>query len=186
MDVWESNSRATGYTPHPCKIDGFYGCKGEECSLETGVCDKYGCGLNPYGKSENISPCPTKPDRTAKHWLTYPLLPTSSGRRRLLRLRLQLHRRQQSEPHHRNNPIHLRPRQSHGQARGDPPQLRPKRPPHQSSRRHRRRHRIRQHHQALLRGDGRAVLLSQRRHAADGPRAGEGHGVDVLDLERRR
>lgn len=48
MDVWESNSRATTLVPHPCKVPGFYGCEGEECSLETGVCDKYGCGYNPY------------------------------------------------------------------------------------------------------------------------------------------
>lgn len=47
MDIWESNSRATGYTPHSCSIEGFYGCKGDECGAD-GVCDKPGCGYNPY------------------------------------------------------------------------------------------------------------------------------------------
>ena len=47
MDIWESNARATGYTPHACNITGFYGCEGDECGPD-GVCDKPGCGFNPY------------------------------------------------------------------------------------------------------------------------------------------
>jgi len=47
MDIWESNSEATGFTPHPCSIESIYGCLGEECAF-TGVCDEWGCGFNPY------------------------------------------------------------------------------------------------------------------------------------------
>jgi hypothetical protein len=47
MDIWESNSRALGFTPHPCSIESIYGCEGEECTFD-GVCDQWGCGFNPY------------------------------------------------------------------------------------------------------------------------------------------
>lgn len=47
MDIWEANTVATAYTPHTCSEDGFYACSGSECDLE-GVCDKWGCGFNPY------------------------------------------------------------------------------------------------------------------------------------------
>ncbi|KAF1838898.1 glycoside hydrolase [Decorospora gaudefroyi] len=47
MDIWEANARATQIAPHTCSKDGLFGCAGEECAL-TGLCDKYGCGDNPY------------------------------------------------------------------------------------------------------------------------------------------
>lgn len=47
MDIWESNSRSTHIAPHPCNQTGPYLCSGEECAFE-GVCDKNGCGWNPY------------------------------------------------------------------------------------------------------------------------------------------
>ncbi|GES65303.1 endo-beta-1,4-glucanase celB [Aspergillus terreus] len=47
MDIWEANARATGYTPHPCNITQLYECTGAECEAD-GVCDKPGCGFNPY------------------------------------------------------------------------------------------------------------------------------------------
>lgn len=47
MDIWEANSRATVLTPHTCSGEGSFLCAGEECE-ETGVCDKAGCGFNPY------------------------------------------------------------------------------------------------------------------------------------------
>ena len=31
MDIWEANSKATAYTPHPCSITGPYTCEGIEC-----------------------------------------------------------------------------------------------------------------------------------------------------------
>merc|ERR1712176_1458481 len=59
MDIWEANSMATAYTPHPCNlgIDGKapqYKCEGIECGDNDkgerykGVCDKDGCDINPY------------------------------------------------------------------------------------------------------------------------------------------
>ncbi|KAL4950625.1 concanavalin A-like lectin/glucanase domain-containing protein [Aspergillus filifer] len=68
MDIWEGNSRATGFTPHACLYNpedvsgaggedgtgqGVYECTTEEeCNGPTGendsVCDKWGCGFNPY------------------------------------------------------------------------------------------------------------------------------------------
>ncbi|KAF2843122.1 glycoside hydrolase family 7 protein [Patellaria atrata CBS 101060] len=47
MDIWEANSRSTHLAPHPCNQTGLYECTGEECAFE-GVCDKNGCGYNPY------------------------------------------------------------------------------------------------------------------------------------------
>jgi len=54
MDIWEANSMATAYTPHPCDIDGQLKCDGLECGDNSegqrydGVCDKDGCDINPY------------------------------------------------------------------------------------------------------------------------------------------
>ncbi|RYP73536.1 hypothetical protein DL771_003575 [Monosporascus sp. 5C6A] len=47
MDIWEANSRAAHIAPHPCNVTSAYLCDGEECKSE-GVCDKSGCGWNPY------------------------------------------------------------------------------------------------------------------------------------------
>jgi cellulase len=47
MDIWEANARATVYTPHTCSGTGSFLCSGDECGPD-GVCDKAGCGLNPY------------------------------------------------------------------------------------------------------------------------------------------
>eukprot|EP00437_Effrenium_voratum_P003415 CAMPEP_0181422988 /NCGR_PEP_ID=MMETSP1110-20121109/13897_1 /TAXON_ID=174948 /ORGANISM="Symbiodinium sp., Strain CCMP421" /LENGTH=483 /DNA_ID=CAMNT_0023546101 /DNA_START=69 /DNA_END=1520 /DNA_ORIENTATION=+ len=54
MDIWEANSRATAYTPHPCSITGTYVCEGTECGDNSkderyeGVCDKDGCDFNSW------------------------------------------------------------------------------------------------------------------------------------------
>ncbi|KAK1052027.1 hypothetical protein B0A54_12616 [Friedmanniomyces endolithicus] len=48
MDIWEANARSTQLTPHACNITGLYECTGADCG-STGVCDKSGCGINPYG-----------------------------------------------------------------------------------------------------------------------------------------
>lgn len=47
MDIWEANARATQIAPHTCNQTGLYECSGEECAFN-GVCDKNGCGYNPY------------------------------------------------------------------------------------------------------------------------------------------
>ncbi|KAF7587930.1 hypothetical protein BBP40_006525 [Aspergillus hancockii] len=52
MDIWEANARATGFTPHPCNTTGLYECSGSECE-SAGVCDKAGCGFNPYALGEH-------------------------------------------------------------------------------------------------------------------------------------
>ena len=48
MDIWEANARATGFTPHPCDTEGLVECEGEEECGDAGICDKIGCGFNPY------------------------------------------------------------------------------------------------------------------------------------------
>ncbi|CAI6090909.1 unnamed protein product [Clonostachys chloroleuca] len=47
MDIWEANSRAVHLAPHPCNQTGLYKCEGAECAYE-GICDKDGCGYNPW------------------------------------------------------------------------------------------------------------------------------------------
>lgn len=37
--------------PHPCNITGVYGGNPAESAFE-GVCDKWGCGYNPYGVND--------------------------------------------------------------------------------------------------------------------------------------
>ncbi|KAF8596977.1 glycoside hydrolase family 7 protein [Ceratobasidium sp. AG-I] len=46
MDVWEANSMATAYTPHPCTTTGQTRCSGTDCS--SGYCDPAGCDFNSY------------------------------------------------------------------------------------------------------------------------------------------
>merc|ERR1711957_905177 len=54
MDIWEANSRATAYTPHPCSKLGLTRCEGIECGVNDkgerylGLCDKDGCDFNSY------------------------------------------------------------------------------------------------------------------------------------------
>ena len=57
MDIWEANARATQIAPHTCNQTGLYECSGEECAFN-GVCDKNGCGYNPYvlGNKEYYGP----------------------------------------------------------------------------------------------------------------------------------
>ena len=54
MDIWESNSISTAYTPHVCTVKGQTRCVGTPCGdtyrgqRHTGFCDKDGCDFNPY------------------------------------------------------------------------------------------------------------------------------------------
>jgi cellulase len=52
MDLWEANAVATGYTPHACNITQVYECSGDLCG-SGGVCDKSGCGYNPYALGDH-------------------------------------------------------------------------------------------------------------------------------------
>jgi len=60
MDIWEANSRATAYTPHPCSVNGTYRCDGVECGDNEkdqrydGVCDKDGCDFNSYRMGDKM------------------------------------------------------------------------------------------------------------------------------------
>ncbi|KAL9114785.1 MAG: hypothetical protein Q9227_001465 [Pyrenula ochraceoflavens] len=45
MDVWEANSMAEAYTPHPCKAEGLVACTGSAC---TSTCDQAGCDFNSW------------------------------------------------------------------------------------------------------------------------------------------
>lgn len=47
MDIWEANSRAAHLAPHPCNVPGLVECEGADCEFD-GICDKNGCGYNPW------------------------------------------------------------------------------------------------------------------------------------------
>jgi len=87
MDIWEANSMATAYTPHPCSMDAEPGqlrCEGIECGdtdkgeRYQGVCDKDGCDINPfrmgnesfYGKGPGFAVDTTKPMTQVTQFLT--------------------------------------------------------------------------------------------------------------------
>ncbi|THH28669.1 hypothetical protein EUX98_g5512 [Antrodiella citrinella] len=49
MDVWEANSMAAAFTPHPCAANGLAVCTGDACSGgTTGICDPAGCDFNSF------------------------------------------------------------------------------------------------------------------------------------------
>jgi cellulose 1,4-beta-cellobiosidase len=52
MDIWEANSNAAAFTPHPCTVVGQTRCSGADCGAGDdrydGVCDKDGCDFNSY------------------------------------------------------------------------------------------------------------------------------------------
>ncbi|TFK32601.1 cellobiohydrolase I [Crucibulum laeve] len=51
MDVWEANSVAAAYTPHPCTVSGLSRCSGTACGTNSRydtVCDPDGCDFNSY------------------------------------------------------------------------------------------------------------------------------------------
>lgn len=52
MDIWEANSVASAFTPHPCTSTGQTRCTGTDCGAGDerldGLCDKDGCDFNSY------------------------------------------------------------------------------------------------------------------------------------------
>lgn len=48
MDIWEANSQAAAFTPHPCSLDGPARCENDDDCGQSGFCDKAGCDLNTY------------------------------------------------------------------------------------------------------------------------------------------
>merc|ERR1711963_3908 len=87
MDIWEANSMATAYTPHPCSMDAEPGqlrCEGIQCGdtdkgeRYQGVCDKDGCDINPfrmgnetfYGRGPAFAVDTTRPMTVVTQFLT--------------------------------------------------------------------------------------------------------------------
>jgi cellulose 1,4-beta-cellobiosidase len=62
MDIWEANSDATAYTPHPCKVFEQTRCEGVDCGVGedrySAMCDKDGCDFNSFrmGNKEFYGP----------------------------------------------------------------------------------------------------------------------------------
>jgi cellulose 1,4-beta-cellobiosidase len=48
MDIWEANSNAAAFTPHPCSSTGQTMCTGDDCTRDTGLCDADGCDFNSF------------------------------------------------------------------------------------------------------------------------------------------
>lgn len=54
MDIWEANSKATAYTPHPCTNNAPHTCEGDSCGgtysndRYGGTCDPDGCDFNAW------------------------------------------------------------------------------------------------------------------------------------------
>ncbi|RAO66627.1 uncharacterized protein BHQ10_002639 [Talaromyces amestolkiae] len=78
MDLWEANSEATALTPHPCSVDGPYACSGSACG-STGVCDKNGCGFNPYALGDQSYYGPGLTVDTSKPFTVTTQFVTSDG-----------------------------------------------------------------------------------------------------------
>jgi len=82
MDLWEANSAATAYTPHPCNTNQVTACSGTECGngddRYAGLCDKDGCDINPYrngnkayyGRGSSFGVDTTKPFSIVTQFIT--------------------------------------------------------------------------------------------------------------------
>jgi len=81
MDIWESNSLSSAYTPHVCTVQGQTRCEGVQCGdmpdhRYDGVCDKDGCDYNSFrqgnktffGPSMNVDT--TKPFSVVTQFVT--------------------------------------------------------------------------------------------------------------------
>lgn len=82
MDIWEANARSGTIVPHPCNatVEGVYACSGaDECGQPVGVCDKWGCGLNPYGLGEKEYYGPNKTVNTLKKMTVVTQFLTNDG-----------------------------------------------------------------------------------------------------------
>eukprot|EP00440_Ansanella_granifera_P050752 gb/GFBE01055004.1/.p1 GENE.gb/GFBE01055004.1/~~gb/GFBE01055004.1/.p1 ORF type:complete len:364 (+),score=94.31 gb/GFBE01055004.1/:1-1092(+) len=84
MDIWEANSKAAAYTPHPCSTVGPTKCEGIDCGYGDngerwqGLCDKDGCDMNAfrmgardfYGPGSNFTVDSTLPMTVVTQFLT--------------------------------------------------------------------------------------------------------------------
>jgi cellulase len=78
LDIWEANRAATQLAPHTCSKPGVYQCTGTECGA-TGVCDKNGCGNNPYGVGEKSYYGPGMKVDTSKPFTVVTQFPATNG-----------------------------------------------------------------------------------------------------------
>ncbi|KAL5419776.1 hypothetical protein PMIN06_000093 [Paraphaeosphaeria minitans] len=77
LDIWEANKVATQVAPHPCGKDSVFGCTGDECT-KAGLCDKNGCGKNPYSTDKSYYKPGGKVD-TSKPFTVVTQFPASNG-----------------------------------------------------------------------------------------------------------
>jgi len=82
MDIWEANSRAAAFTPHPCKLKGPRRCEDTDCGdgeeRYDGICDKDGCDWNDgrlrnedfYGPGPSYAVDTTRPFTVVTQFLT--------------------------------------------------------------------------------------------------------------------
>ncbi|KAF2732171.1 endoglucanase-like protein [Polyplosphaeria fusca] len=80
LDIWEANARSTQLAPHTCSKPGLYRCNGDECG-RTGVCDKNGCGNNPYANGEKsyYGPSASSKVDTSKPFTVVTQFPSKNG-----------------------------------------------------------------------------------------------------------
>jgi cellulase len=80
MDIWEANSQATALTPHTCNSPGPFLCTGDECGKSaSGVCDKSGCGINPFSTGQKTYYGPGLTVNTSKPFTVVTQFVTSDG-----------------------------------------------------------------------------------------------------------
>jgi len=76
MDLWEANSVATAYTPHPCTTAAYHNCEGAPCGS---TCDSPGCDFNPYRMGDHSFYGPNKTVDTNKVFTIVTQFITSDG-----------------------------------------------------------------------------------------------------------
>jgi cellulose 1,4-beta-cellobiosidase len=82
MDIWEANSAANAFTPHPCNVTGLYRCTGALCgnaNRYAGVCDKDGCDYNPYRLGQHSFYSPNATVNTSRPFTVVTQFLTTTG-----------------------------------------------------------------------------------------------------------
>ena len=83
MDIWEANSQAAAYTPHPCSSKGLSRCSGTECgdgdNRYGGICDKDGCDFNSFRMGDQTFLGKGKTVDTSKKFTIVTQFVTSDG-----------------------------------------------------------------------------------------------------------
>ncbi|KAF5327023.1 hypothetical protein D9619_004129 [Psilocybe cf. subviscida] len=82
MDIWEANSMAAAYTPHPCTTGPQSRCQGDACGTTdryASVCDPDGCDFNSYRMGDTSFYGPGKTVDTTKKFTVVTQFLTDSG-----------------------------------------------------------------------------------------------------------